>query len=1019
MKVNPFNPVTNTKVNPFNPVSTSTTPKYSSDAFPTTFAKTGSINLAGLPTVEGGGANTPLGIAYNTVVGLPQAAVDTAKNIAQGVARTVASVGVTAGNVPTQIVNKVAPKYSQPLPFDQEIDTTTNPISNAVFGGQPVKTIQKQAEDVKTFLKPYIGEKPAGISAYPLVGLGIALDLSGFGGGKSVKLAGEIPEQFFKVVAKDSNPTTQFNRLLKNGMDGENAKALAPILAETKTTDEVKAIVKDWKPISPATEPTTAPTIQGHVSPESPQYPSIFPAKATGVQQEPSVPLQSAKQIPESLTPTQTSPTVDLQKESSYRNSIQQKILDAKQAQGLLDDFVTVEPNISELDHPTQRQAIRDLGSSLQLPEKVANTYKDISVVKKQFRDVYRNTEQVFGKDFPAVKSEVLDPFDASKGQYIDTLNTELDYFEKNIFSKFKKGSKEDKAIQGYGEKAISYDTLVKDFGKSKADEIVKAEQWFRGKYDNFIDNINKVEQQIYPNSPYKWTPKRADYFRHYHELSSDFSRLQNILENPIRIDPMLEGISQATKPKSKWASFKQQRLGKGSTQSAMGGYLDYLPSYSYALNIDQHIGKFRELAESLARMDHKTKNLNNYIYNLQMFANELSGKTSELDRIATDFTGRRVLQAVDWANKRVKSNTILGSTSASLAQLYNLPQGVASSGATNFLKGVGRTLAENFVENPAMKKSTFLKERYFKGFNKFDTGIANSAKKTLMWLVSVGDEIGTKTMWNSQYELAKSKGIDGKAAVQFADQATRKLVGGRGIGEKSLIQNSKVFQIFAPFQLEVTNLWWVMEDLAKSDASLKKKIGQFMTLFAGLYITNSIVEKITGNRPVLDPIQMTLDAATALQNEQYAMAGGRVAGEVLANIPLGQTAAALYPEYGTTMFGQKLPSRKQLFGRVDPTRFGGGPLVVKGATDPLFKILPPFGGAQIKKTIQGVQAYNKGKSTNVSGDLQYKIKQTPSNFAAAALFGKSATKEGKAYYDKQNAPKKTKNTKTNPFNPI
>jgi len=118
---------------------------------------------------------------------------------------------------------------------------------------------------------------------------------------------------------------------------------------------------------------------------------------------------------------------------------------------------------------------------------------------------------------------------------------------------------------------------------------------------------------------------------------------------------------------------------------------------------------------------------------------------------------------------------------------------------------------------------------------------------------------------------------------------------------------------------------------------------------------------------------------------------------------------------------GNQTPTRKEIFGRNDPTRFGTGLLVNKGISDPLFKVLPPFGGAQIKKTIQGIKAVNKGKSETVAGKFQYKINKTPGNKVKASLFGKSSLPESQAYYDKKAGitPSKTKGlkgTKSNRF---
>lgn len=58
---------------------------------------------------------------------------------------------------------------------------------------------------------------------------------------------------------------------------------------------------------------------------------------------------------------------------------------------------------------------------------------------------------------------------------------------------------------------------------------------------------------------------------------------LQNIFETPAGIDNTLAGISANTKPKSKFASFMQKRLGNKTDVDAVGGFLDYIRSAEYA----------------------------------------------------------------------------------------------------------------------------------------------------------------------------------------------------------------------------------------------------------------------------------------------------------------------------------------------------------------------------------------------------------------------------------------------------
>jgi len=70
-------------------------------------------------------------------------------------------------------------------------------------------------------------------------------------------------------------------------------------------------------------------------------------------------------------------------------------------------------------------------------------------------------------------------------------------------------------------------------------------------------------------------------------------------------------------------------------------------------------------------------------------------------------------------------------------------------------------------------------------------------------------------------------------------------------------------------------------------------------------------------------------------------------------------------------------------------------------------------GGAQIKKTVEGLSTVGKGKSTTSSGAFQYKVKQTPENYIRGALFGRSGLPETQKYYEdksKKSSKKSTKN---------
>ena len=480
--------------------------------------------------------------------------------------------------------------------------------------------------------------------------------------------------------------------------------------------------------------------------------------------------------------------------------------------------------------------------------------------------------------------------------------------------------------------------------------------------------------------------------------MSQGFEGLWNIFENPSGISSALSGPSAFSKPKSKWASFMQKRLGDQSDVDAVGGFLDYANASLYAKHIDPNIPNFRNLREELVQATAEGENagkLNNFIEFLDDFSNDLAGKTNPGDRVIQKWIpgGRKTFQVLTWANNRIKANTIVGNLGSTVAQIFNVPQGIANAGPVHATKGFGRAMAGMFVKNDPINQSTFIKERYSRAFDRFDTGMINNTKHFASWITGVLDEVGTKYIWQSHYAKALAEKIPNP--VKYADDVTRRMVAGRGIGEVPIAQKAKTTQMLAPFQLEVGNMWWVMKDFVD-----EKSFGKLATLFVMNYLFNRAAEQVRGSAVTFDPIQAVIDAIGEMDEENGAVkAGGRLAGEVLSNVPFGQTVAANYPEYGAKIGDVQTPTRKELFGRSDPTRFGSGLLLNKGIQDPLFKILPGYGGNQLKKTLEGMLAMDKGYVENKGQQVQYPVNDNPIDKAKSIMFGKYATGEARDFF--------------------
>jgi len=641
--------------------------------------------------------------------------------------------------------------------------------------------------------------------------------------------------------------------------------------------------------------------------------------------------------------------------------------------------------------------------------------FKDISNLEKGWKDVYRNTERVFGKSYNRIKKAVLDPFDEAKGNFADEITEKIDTLE-NVTKNLKINNKKDRRlIQLFGEKQIKLTELKSKTGNWK--NVIKADKWFRNQYETLLVEVNKIRKQIYPNDPSKIIPKRKNYYRHFRDIANEYmSGLKNVFETPAGISPELSGISEFTKPKSKWLSFAQKRLGAQTDIDAISGYTDYIYSSSYAKHVDPQIGRFKNLKEALIEKTSGEKDmgkLNNYIEYLSDFSGDLAGKTNPLDRAIQKYIpgGRKMFKVIDWVNKRAKANVILGNASSSIAQFANIPQGIAENGLAHSARGLITAGVGMFKKNKAIAKSNFVNERYLQtSLNRLDIGVIKNTKKFAAWMTMVGDEIGTSVIWNGAYSKALSKGI--KSPIKYADDITRKMVAGRGVGEVPLAQKSKLIQIVAPFQVEVGNIWNIM-----GDNLTKKEFGKLAKFFVYSHIFNKAAEKVRGSDVVFDPINAALEAGKSYKEEEDKTTGlakiiGRMSGEVLSNIPLGQSLAFMIPEAGVKIPFKKDKegkdvkiSRSEFFGEGDPFRFGGGLVATRGLQDPLYKLAPPFGGQQAKRTKEGLGAVKKGYSETKGGRVRFSIDKTLFNTLKAGVFGQYSTPEAREYFEKELSP--------------
>ena len=641
----------------------------------------------------------------------------------------------------------------------------------------------------------------------------------------------------------------------------------------------------------------------------------------------------------------------------------------------------------------------------------------DLNPLRAGFSDVYRNFEKVFtGEDFKMAKENFLDPLNAAKAKFTDEQANLLKMLDENIVKGLgiEKGSDLSKLVQQFGEKKMSL-TELQATAPKQWEKVVEADKWFRSMYDNLLDQVNATRAKIYPNNPEKIIPKRDDYYRHFQEMAEGFAGLKNIFDSPANIPSNLAGVSEVTKPKSRWASFMQARTGDSTTLDAVGGFLNYIKAATYSINIDPQIERFRGLASDLRAVTKDEKGpLNNFIIYLDDFANDLSGKTEKFDRAFQDRVpgGRKTMAVLDWTNNRFKANAIIGNISSAINQTLSLPMGIADAKPVNAIKAVGPTLANIFQEGASIN-SAFLKERYLESsYDAFNTGMVANARKGATWLLRNIEETATRFVWNAEYSRALSEGVED--AVKTADDWTRKVVAGRGVGEVPLGQKSKLFQVALPFQLEVANMWLKLKDFVDEGT-----YGKVVTFAIASNLLNSALQGVTGFRPGYDPIAALTEG---LQNSLDDKEGGGglfpLLGQTMANIPGGGYVARtlVNPDDSKKIFGQNN----------DPLRFDryGTGIPLASALKPVKDVVSnwvsgdgvspadvmktietfalPFGGGQIKKTLGGASMLASGGQYSKEGGLQFPTDPDFIDKAKSLVFGPYANDNARLYFKEE-----------------
>lgn len=727
-------------------------------------------------------------------------------------------------------------------------------------------------------------------------------------------------------------------------------------------------------------------------------------------------------------------------------------------------------------------------------------------------------------------------PLYEQKRQYNENINRAHDSLEEIVKKTgIRAGTKESAAVQWYGENLrTNADGSTEKYGLTKLknefpnkwQDIVEMEQWCRRQYLEYVDRLNAMLEQIYPDikeramqrvataqqnvesltaqventqkhldrgeysaafstdslrflteelakaqkeladaqknldtgnyAVGKRVMPRRNYFHHFLDPQanglgklSDMFRAQEVL-----IDSSLVGVSDTTKPKSKWASFLQRRGNGEYTADAVGGMARYMPAAEYKIAIDPFISHMRGVVTELQRATSEKKNANNLIGYLSDWTNALAGKTGGIDRSVMELVdkvhGRADLDKIRAINGRFKGHAVGANIASAIKQISNIPTAMGQiKSNTAWAKGFGDYMKNNFMgDSGALDQSVFMTERYFDWDN--DEFKPSSAGKKITdfsnWMMGVGDHEAAKLIWYAAYEEALEKGVDDP--IFYADRATKDSVGGRGIGEVPVNLQSKVVNLLAPFQLEVTNTW---NDLVKMVG--ERDARGVLRFMVGSWAMESMMEDVFGLDvlpdvigTVIDTVQKSLKSRNNPEDDdekKESIIGSAIRealGQIVSMIPgnslIAQLVFGINSDTGEKLFGEGNPSRYELGlgGVKDLTQFGSDLAQVatgnKELRDvdlftPLVEALLPFGGRQLTRSYKAAQdlgwmpydtwgnlPFAGGERHEIpgaytsKGDLKFELPDGVENvhdlteIMKALLFGEYATDAGKEYLE-------------------
>lgn len=612
-----------------------------------------------------------------------------------------------------------------------------------------------------------------------------------------------------------------------------------------------------------------------------------------------------------------------------------------------------------------------------------------------------------------------------------------------------------DALVEMYGKGLADVNTALDDLLKrhGKDIDLAKCENAANGMRPIFEELFEKAND-AYIRNGYSPIEHRKGYFPHFIGVEDDTAKAElfNVLgKNQNEIPTDIAGLTLMFRPGRKFFGHSLERAGTKTTYDLHQGFDRYVRGIADVIYHTDDIQRLRaldnairykysdagrqerihEISNNLSLSPEERANqinlvyngndgnsmishLSNYVSNLTDYTNGLAGKKTDFDRTPEKLFDRKIYQISSYLSRQFAANAVGANIGVALSNFIPFTQAVSQVGMGEMLNAMYETVKSYAAADGFIDKSDFLTSR--KGTEQTFMTNMQKLSKTASVPFEVIDMFVAETIVRAKYNQNIKAGMSADAAMKNANDFAGGLMADRSNGALPTMFNSKstLAKMFTMFQVEVNNqLSYMFKDLPRDmkDKGTGAIAFAFFKMFLAAFLFNELDEKyVTGRRRAFDPIGLVRDAMVDFTGGK----DGKTS-KADAAINLWSNVASEVPFIGNVLGGDggrsylesMMPNVTNIIkaiGAEDADDAYVRQQIGNELLKPLLYAQPLLGGAQAKKTYEGVKTFIEGGSyrKNKKGEdqLQYRVDQDPGNFVRMALFGKWSPKEAQDYVD-------------------